>query len=128
MRTRVITSLALPAALATAGLLNTAEAAYAGTLGSEGMGAPAEHRYQDHSAGGRSIFDNGYHHHHCTPFGNVTMTDYGHHCTPFGNMIMNDYGHHCTPFGNMIMNDYGYHSTPFSDIAFIDDGFVVAMG
>ena len=65
MKTRLITSLALPAAMATAGLLNTAATAYAHS------DAPEKSKHSDsheHATYG--------HGHHCPPMGNITWFDY----------------------------------------------------
>lgn len=51
VKARVITSLALPAALATAGLLTTAEAAYAATAGTDTLTTSAKYGYQEQPMG-----------------------------------------------------------------------------
>jgi hypothetical protein len=109
VRNRVITSLALPAALATASLLTSAEAAYAGVINSDAMRVPTAYGHQEQSAAG-SIFTPSTDH-PCPPLGNVTFTDYGHHHgAPVGNVTVADYGHHhSTPVGNMTVADYGHH-------------------
>ncbi|MEV2214963.1 hypothetical protein AB0H86_26565 [Streptomyces sp. NPDC050997] len=108
MKARVMSSLALPAALATAGLLNTAEAAYATALGPETLTASAPYAHQGQLIGGdvtlASVDGRP-----CAPIGNVTITDYGHCCTPIGNMTITDYGHCCTPISNVTICDYGHH-------------------
>ena len=105
MKARVITSLALPAALATAGLLSTAEAAYA-AIGPDTLTASAKYGYQGQSIDGEAGVTpvSGP---PCTPIGNVTITDYGHCCTPIGNVTITDYGYCCTPIGNVTITDYG---------------------
>ncbi|MGW3689165.1 hypothetical protein [Streptomyces sp. NPDC005125] len=108
MKARVITSLALPAALATAGLLNTAEAAYAATAGSDTLTSSAKYGYQEQPMGDVTLAPGSVH--PCTPMGNVTITDYGHHCcTPVGNMTVTDYGQYSTPVGNVTVCYYGRH-------------------
>lgn len=103
-----MSSLALPAALATAGLLNTAEAAYATALGSDTRTAAAPYAHQGQPIGGDATLTsaNG---HPCSPIGNVTITDYGHCCTPVGNITITDYSYCCTPVGNITICDYGNH-------------------
>jgi hypothetical protein len=103
-----MSSLALPAALATAGLLNTAEAAYATAPGSEATTASAPYAYQGQPISGDVTLTSadGY---PCTPIGNVTVTDYGHCCTPVGNVTITDYNVCCTPVANMTICDYGHH-------------------
>lgn len=113
MKTRLITSLALPAAMATAGLLNTAEAAYAD--------AGADHTM---SGGTHDMATQG-DGHHCPPIGNITWVDYGHgHCSPIGNIPFFDhgYGHHCPPMGNVTIVDYGHHCPPVANATFFDYG------
>ncbi|MDN0196696.1 hypothetical protein [Streptomyces sp. S.PNR 29] len=99
MRTRVMTSLALPAALATAGLLNTAEAAYAAVAPDDHTGT-ATYGYQGPLPDGDVTLIPGSAH-PCPPIGNVTITDYGHCCPPVGNITISDYGHCCTHIGNV---------------------------
>ncbi|GKQ35294.1 hypothetical protein [Streptomyces sp. A012304] len=108
MKARVMSSLALPAALATAGLLSTAEAAYAAAAGSEPLTASARYAHQGQSIDGdvALVSADG---NPCTPMGNVTITDYGHCCTPLANMTITDYSHCCTPVSNVIVCDYGHH-------------------
>ncbi|MET9765321.1 hypothetical protein ABZ016_40745 [Streptomyces sp. NPDC006372] len=120
MKARVMSSLALPAALATAGLLNTAEAAYAATLGSDTLTASAPYTYQGQIGGDVTLTSGDGH--PCTPIGNVTVTDYGHCCTPIGNMTVTDYGHCCTPIGNMTVTDYGHCCTPVGNMTICDYG------
>ncbi|MFE9623707.1 hypothetical protein [Streptomyces sp. NPDC006527] len=119
MKARVMSSLALPAALATAGLLNTAEAAYAASLGSETPTASAPYGHQGQSIGGDVTLtpSDG---HPCTPIGNVTVTDYGHCCTPIGNATITDYGYCCTPVGNVTITDYGHCCTPIGNVTITD--------
>jgi hypothetical protein len=114
-----MSSLALPAALATAGLLNTAEAAYAASLGSETPTASAPYGHQGQSMGGDVTLtpSDG---HPCTPIGNVTVTDYGHCCTPIGNVTITDYGYCCTPVGNVTITDYGHCCTPIGNVTITD--------
>ncbi|GAA3367976.1 hypothetical protein GCM10020367_64410 [Streptomyces sannanensis] len=115
MRARVITSLALPAALATAGLLNTAEAAYAAL----GPDTPTASAKQEQPIGDVTFIPGT--DRPCPPIGNVTITDYGHCCTPVGNMTVTDYGRCCTPVGNMTVTDYG-HSAPVGNVTICDYG------
>ncbi|UUU36445.1 hypothetical protein JIX56_45195 [Streptomyces sp. CA-210063] len=91
MKARVITSLALPAALATAGLLGTAEAAYA-AIGPDTLTASATYGYQGQPIDGEASLTPGSGI-PCTPIGNVTITDYGYCCTPIGNVTITDYGY-----------------------------------
>ncbi|MET9524768.1 hypothetical protein [Streptomyces coeruleorubidus] len=121
MKARVMSSLALPAALATAGLLNTAEAAYAATLGSNTPTASAPYTLQGQQIGGDVTLTSG-DGHPCTPIGNVTVTDYGHCCTPVGNITVTDYGHCCTPVGNITVTDYGHCCTPVGNMTICDYG------
>ncbi|MEU6867452.1 hypothetical protein ABZ924_30115 [Streptomyces sp. NPDC046876] len=104
MKARAITSLALPAALATAGLLSTAEAAYA-SLGPNTT-VSAKYGQQIQPLGDVTLTPGA--EHPCPPFANVTITDYGHCCTPVGNITIPDYGHCCTPVGNITIPDYGH--------------------
>ncbi|MGW9032239.1 hypothetical protein ACWGQ5_51305 [Streptomyces sp. NPDC055722] len=110
MKARVISSLALPAALATAGLLNTAEAAYAAAPSAGPVTASAPYGYQQHPTSGDVALISGSAH-PCTPMGNVTISDYGHHCrTHMSNVTFCDYGHHChTHMSNVTFCDYGHH-------------------
>jgi hypothetical protein len=103
-----MSSLALPAVLATAGLLNSAEAAYAAALGSETPTASAPNPHHGQPIGG-DVTLTSWDGNPCSPIGNVTITDYGHCCTPIGNMTITDYGHCCTPVANMTICDYGHH-------------------
>ncbi len=115
-----MSSLALPAALATAGLLNTAEAAYAAALGSDTLTTSAPYTHQGQQIGGDVTLTSG-DGRPCTPIGNITVTDYGHCCTPvdyghcctpvdYGHCCTPvDYGHCCTPVGNVTICDYGHH-------------------
>ncbi|MFJ3310981.1 hypothetical protein ACIPSA_50265 [Streptomyces sp. NPDC086549] len=104
MKARPITSLALPAVLATAGLLIPAEAAYA-SLVADSAGSV---KYGQHiQPMGDVTFTPGSEH-PCPPYANVTISDYGHCCTPVGNMTISDYVHCCTPVVNMTISDYGY--------------------
>ncbi|MGW1801477.1 hypothetical protein ACWCQN_37550 [Streptomyces sp. NPDC001984] len=107
MKARVISSLALPAALATAGLLNTAEAAYAAALNAEPVTASAPYGYQQHPTSGDVALISGSAH-PCTPMGNVTISDYG--C---------DYGHH--QHHSHHDYDYDYDSDYDSDYDYDDD-------
>ncbi|MFE7839698.1 hypothetical protein ACFU53_27680 [Streptomyces sp. NPDC057474] len=91
MKARVITSLALPAALATAGLLSTAEAAYA-AIGPDTLTASAKYGYQGQLIDGEASLTPGSGT-PCTPIGNITITDYVHCCTPIGNITIPDYGY-----------------------------------
>ncbi|MEV6176018.1 hypothetical protein [Streptomyces sp. NPDC052015] len=127
MKARVMSSLALPAALATAGLLNTAEAAYAASLGSETPTASAPYGHQGQSIGGDVTLtpSDG---HPCTPVGNVTVTDYGHCCTPIGNVTITDYGHCCTPIGNVTITDYHHCCAPVGNITICDYGHHQGQG
>jgi hypothetical protein len=94
VKARLLSSLALPAALATAGLLNTAEAAYATALSAEPVTASAPSGYQQHPTSGDVALISGFAH-PCTPMGNVTISDYGHHCcSHMSNVTFCDYGHH----------------------------------
>ncbi|MDX2823180.1 hypothetical protein PV416_19185 [Streptomyces ipomoeae] len=106
MKTRVMTSLALPAALATAGLLNTAEAAYA-AVAQDAQTGTAAYGYQVQPIDDVTLINAGTTH-PCTPIGNVTITDYGHCCTPVGNVTITDYSHCCTPVGNITITDYSH--------------------
>ena len=108
MKARVISSLALPAALATAGLLHAAEAAYTATLGSDTLEASTTNGYRDPLIGSPVKLTSG-DAKPCTPMGNVTITDYGHCCTTMGNVTVTDYGHCCTSMGNITVCDYGHH-------------------
>ncbi|MCM2580519.1 hypothetical protein [Streptomyces meridianus] len=111
MKTRLITSLALPAAMATAGLLNTAAAAYAH---SDAPAKSPQGDSQEHATYG--------HGHHCPPIGNITWFDYGDggHCPPIGNISWFDYGHghHCPPVGNMTIVDY---AMDYAASAFVEE-------
>ncbi|GGY37772.1 hypothetical protein [Streptomyces djakartensis] len=120
MKARVMSSLALPAALATAGLLNTAEAAYAAALGPD-TPAASPYTHQGQQIGGDVTLTSG-DGHPCTPIGNVTVTDYGHCCTPVGNITVTDYGHCCTPVGNITVTDYGHCCTPVGNVTICDYG------
>ncbi|GAA4312269.1 hypothetical protein GCM10023086_32770 [Streptomyces venetus] len=120
MKARVMSSLALPAALATAGLLNSAEAAYAAALGSDTLTASAPYTHQGQQIGGAVLTSGDGH--PCTPIGNVTVTDYGHCCTPIGNITVTEYGHCCTPIGNMTVTDYGHCCTPVGNVTICDYG------
>ncbi|MEU1593642.1 hypothetical protein ABZ468_12505 [Streptomyces sp. NPDC005708] len=94
MKARVISSLALPAALATAGLLNTAEAAYAAALNADPLAASAPSGYQQQpTSGDVALISSSAH--PCTPMGNVTISHYGHHCcSHMSNVTFCHYGHH----------------------------------
>ncbi|MEU1800118.1 hypothetical protein [Streptomyces sp. NPDC019937] len=105
MKSRVMTSLALPAALATAGLLSTAEAAYA-AIAPDTQAATATYGYPAHPVSGDVTLTPGTSH-PCEPIGNVTITDYGHCCPPVSNITITDYGH-CCNVGNVTMPDYGW--------------------
>ena len=107
MKARVISSLALPAALATAGLLNTAEASYA-ALGQEALTAPAPYAHQGQPVSGDVTLIPGVDH-PCQNVANVTISNYGHCCPPIANVTISDYGHCCTPVANMTLCDYGHH-------------------
>ncbi|MFD7505253.1 hypothetical protein [Streptomyces sp. NPDC059850] len=100
-----MTSLALPAALATAGLLSTAEAAYAAITPDAQTGTAA------YGSAGQPIGDDPTltpgTMHPCEPIGNVTITDYGHCCPPVGNITITDYGH-CCNVGNVTIPDWGW--------------------
>ena len=100
-----MTSLALPAALATAGLLSSAEAAYAAIApdtqtGTAAYGSPAQ------PMSGDVTLTPGVGH-PCKPIGNVTITDYWHCCPPVSNITITDYGH-CCNVGNVTIPDYGW--------------------
>ncbi|MEU7060258.1 hypothetical protein [Streptomyces sp. NPDC046197] len=107
MKSRVISSLALPAALATAGLLNGAEAAYAASVTSDSPATSATSGHPEQVIGGVAVTSGA--EHPCTPIGNMTITDYGHCCTPIGNMTITGYHHCCTPIANVVFCDYGHH-------------------
>ncbi|MEU6555907.1 hypothetical protein ABZ915_37515 [Streptomyces sp. NPDC046915] len=108
MKARVVSSLALPAALATAGLLNGAEAAYAAAVASDSLPTTAAYGHPEQAMGGVTV-TSGYEH-PCTPMGNMTITDYIHCCTPIGNMTITGYHHHCcAPVANLTFCDYGHH-------------------
>jgi hypothetical protein len=111
VKARVISSLALPAALATAGLMNSAEAAYAAALSSEPLATSAASGQHDQATGGVAVTSGS--EHPCTPIGNVTITDYGHCCTPMGNVTITGYHHCCTPIANLTFCDYGHHGHLF---------------
>jgi hypothetical protein len=119
VKARAITSLALPAVLATAGLVGTAEAAYA-SLGPD-PAASAKHGQQIQPIGDVTFTPGSQA--HCPPFGNVTVTDYGHCCTPVGNITIPDYGYCCTPVGNVTVADYGYCCTPVGNVTVADYGY-----
>ncbi|MFF7970288.1 hypothetical protein [Streptomyces sp. NPDC007905] len=105
MKARVMSSLALPAALATAGLLNGAETAYAAALASDSLPTSATHADQamgDVTATSGSAYP-------CTPIGNMTISDYVHCCTPIGNLTITGYHHCCAPVANLTFCDYGHH-------------------
>ncbi|GAA1664703.1 hypothetical protein [Streptomyces yatensis] len=106
MKSRVMTSLALPAALATAGLLSTAEAAYA-AIAPDTQTGTAAYGYSGQPMSGDVTLAPGTSH-PCDPIGNVTITDYGHCCPPVNNMTITDYGHCCPPVNNMTITDYGH--------------------
>ncbi|MEU6086493.1 hypothetical protein ABZ865_06720 [Streptomyces sp. NPDC047085] len=118
MKARVISSLALPAALATAGLLNGAETAYAAALASDSLATSATHA--DQATGDLAVISGS--EHPCTPIGNITITDYVHCCTPIGNITITDYVHCCTPIGNMTITDYHHCCTPVANLTFCDYG------
>ena len=103
-----MSSLTLPAARATAGLLQTAEAAYAAAPGSETLTASSPYAHQGQRIGGAVTLTPGKSV-PCTPVGNVTITDYGNCSTPVGNMTITDYGYCSTPVGNVTLCDYGHH-------------------
>ncbi|MEU1464094.1 hypothetical protein ABZ467_25955 [Streptomyces sp. NPDC005727] len=107
MKARVISSLALPAALATAGLLNGAEAAYATALASDSLATSTTHGQAEHAKGDAAVLSGA--EHPCTPIGNMTITDYVHCCTPIGNMTITGYHHCCAPVANLTFCDYGHH-------------------
>jgi hypothetical protein len=108
VKARVLSSLALPAALATAGLLNGAEAAYAAATASDSLAPSATSGHQEQAMGGVAVVP-GYEH-PCTPIGNMTITDYIHCCTPIGNITISGYHHHCcAPIANIPICDYGHH-------------------
>ncbi|MGP4004583.1 hypothetical protein [Streptomyces sp. 8N706] len=112
MKTRLITSLALPAALATAGLLNSAEAAFANSNGLDNNVPADSHEKASYGDG-----------HHCPPLGNITWVDYGlGHCDPIGNIPFFDhgYGNHCPPLGNVTIVDYGNHCPPVANATFFN--------
>lgn len=92
-----MTSLALPAALATAGLLSTAEAAYAAVAPDTQQTGTATYGYPGQPISGDVTLTPGTSH-PCEPIGNVTITDYGHCC----NVTIPDYGWYCG-----VDNDYG---------------------
>lgn len=117
MKARVISSLALPAALTTAGLLNTAEAAYA-ALGPETVTAasPAYAHEGLPGAGATTVSTE----HPCKPYVNSTIIDYSHCCTPVANMTIGNYcctpvanmtigNYCCTTVANVVICDYGHH-------------------
>jgi hypothetical protein len=108
-----MTSLALPAAMATAGLLNAAEAAYASSVVDKDVSA-GTHEKADQSNGPV-----------CPPVGNLTFVDYGNGncCPPVGNVTIVDYGtgHCCPPVGNVTIVDYGnWHCPPVGNSVFFD--------
>ncbi|WP_063729834.1 hypothetical protein [Streptomyces sp. RTd22] len=100
-----MTSLALPAALATAGLLSTAEAAYAAVAPDTRTGTAA-YGHSGQPMSGDVTLTSGTSH-PCEPIGNVTITDYGHCCPPVNNMTITDYGH-CCNVGNVTIPDWGW--------------------
>lgn len=100
-----MTSLALPAALATAGLLSTAEAAYA-AVAPDAQTRTATYGYPEQPVSGDATLTPGVSH-PCEPIGNVTITDYGHCCPPVGNITITDYGH-CCNVGNVTIPDWGW--------------------
>ena len=119
MKARVISSLALPAALTTAGLLNTAEAAYA-ALGPETVtAAPSVSAHEELPGAGATTVSA---ERPCKPYLNSTITDYSHCCTPVANMTVTDYGHCCTPVTNMTISDYGYCCTTVANVVICDYG------
>lgn len=147
MKARVMSSLALPAALATAGLLNTAEAAYAAALGQETLTASAPYAYQgqpmsgdvtlipgdDHPCQNLANVTIGNYGRCCPPIGNVTISNYGHCCPPIANVTISDYGHCCAPVANMTICDYGHHqdhhsSGRYSDYADRDYARTLGIG
>jgi hypothetical protein len=118
---RVISSLALPAALATAGLVNNAEVAYAALLGSDALTASAPSAHQGQPMGDVTLTPGVGH--PCSNLGNVTTTDYGHCCTSVGNVTITGYGHCCTPVGNLTITDYGHCCTPVGNLTITDYGY-----
>lgn len=107
MKARVISSLALPAALATAGLLNGAEAAYAAALASDSLDTSATYVHPEQAIGVAAVTSGSGH--PCTSIVNMTITDYVHCCTPIGNMTITGYHHSSTPIANLTYCDYGHH-------------------
>ncbi|MFF3910134.1 hypothetical protein ACFYZJ_30115 [Streptomyces sp. NPDC001848] len=143
MKARVISSLALPAALATAGLLNTAEASYAAALGQDALTASAASAYQGQPMSGDVTLIPGVDHpcknvanvtisdysHCCPPIANVTISNYGHCCPPIANVTISDYGHCCTPVANMTICDYGHHHghRSLDNAAFLDGEYAPGL-
>ncbi|MFJ8360059.1 hypothetical protein [Streptomyces sp. NPDC093984] len=127
-----MSSLALPAALATAGLLNTAEAAYAATLGEETLTASAPYAHQGQPMSGDLTLIPG-EEHPCKNLANVTISDYSHCCPSVANVVISDYGHCCAPVANLTICDYGHHhdhhgSGHYSDYADRDYARTLGIG
>ena len=132
MKARVMSSLALPAALATAGLLNTAEAAYAAALGQETLTASAPYAHQGQPTSGDVTLIPG-EDHPCKNLANVTISDYSHCCPSVANVTISDYGHCCAPVANLTICDYGHHhdhqgSGHYSDYADRDYARTLGIG
>ncbi|GHJ98742.1 hypothetical protein SY2F82_05400 [Streptomyces sp. Y2F8-2] len=108
MKARVMSSLALPAALATAGLLNTAEAAYASALGQDTLTASAPYAHQGQPMSGDATLIPGAER-PCKNLANVTISDYSHCCPSMANVTISDYSHCCPSMSNVIICDYGHH-------------------
>lgn len=114
-----MTSLALPAALATAGLLSTAEAAYA-AVAPDARTETATYGSSGQPMSGDVTLTPGLRH-PCEPIGNVTITDYGHCCPPVNNVTITDYGH-CCNVGNITIPGWGWYcevgDVPGRDLGF----------
>ncbi|WP_432587150.1 hypothetical protein ABVG11_16295 [Streptomyces sp. HD1123-B1] len=117
-----MTSLALPAALATAGLLSGAEAAYA-AIAPDAQTRTATYGYPGQPMGDDVTLTSGTSH-PCEPIGNVTITDYGPCCPPVNNVTIADYGHCCPPVNNMTITDYGHCCPPVNNMTITDYGWV----
>ncbi|GAA3363143.1 hypothetical protein GCM10017744_056690 [Streptomyces antimycoticus] len=126
MKSRVMTSLALPAALATAGLLSSAEAAYA-AIAPDTQTGTAAYGYSGQPMSGDITLTPATSH-PCDPIGNVTITDYGHCCPPVNNMTITDYGHCCPPVNNMTITDYGHCCPPVNNMTITDYGHCCNVG
>lgn len=120
-----MTSLALPAALATAGLLSSAEAAYAAVAPDARTAtstATSPYGYSEQPMSGDVTLTPGTSH-PCKPIGNVTITDYGHCCPPVSNVTITDYGH-CCNVGNITIPGYGW----FCEVGDDDRGRDLGLG